>query len=614
MLPIVPRKYRAKGDDSAPQDYRFVASVAEGARHRQGLPIHPPQPGQQPDALETTETRKPTAYRIPRASDGPAPAASVAYPRQRSNAFAQTPGYAPRSPAPLAAAEVDRAYASAAAASVPDTAGEIPAAAPASETPFSGDAASASYRRTRRAAALPGTARDGQPPQPSEKPVPPGVTETPVVPAQSAPQPDRVLTLEGGQYAVPPTQEVPDWLQAARQNRTVPQHPRPPQVQAAPPQEPQPALDPLGRPILRGTQPQSRAATYADAGYPPELIARQRSEEAQAAILSGYGHIRHGAQYAVPPRQRPPAAAASAAPSSPPAYYPPPRETYTPGQPTMRNPPPPAAGTLQSEPPRANPYYALQPEESSPYQVIREEGPGRRRAPQEEDETAEEPPRKRNIPYLGIAAFLLAMLAITLFILQTSFTRQREAVLTARTEAQVKLLDSHQFLYRELIEREANANNLHPAFVAAIIFNESSFNPNAESVVGARGLMQMMPDTAEWVHGKIDAVTTYTFDLMYDPDKNVTYACWYLAYLSNRFHGDPVLVSAAFHAGQTTVENWLNDSRYSADSQTIELKNMTEGPTKNYATRIMNSYAIYRRLYYEGGAQALEAAGANAAS
>jgi soluble lytic murein transglycosylase-like protein len=80
--------------------------------------------------------------------------------------------------------------------------------------------------------------------------------------------------------------------------------------------------------------------------------------------------------------------------------------------------------------------------------------------------------------------------------------------------------------------------------------------------------------------------------------------------LRARFPGDPVVVSAAFHPGQTTVQNWLNDSRYSADSQSINLTDMAEGPTKNYATRVLNAYAIYLRMYYEGGAQTLEAASA----
>lgn len=211
----------------------------------------------------------------------------------------------------------------------------------------------------------------------------------------------------------------------------------------------------------------------------------------------------------------------------------------------------------------------------------------------------ERPPLQ--VPWLGIATFAAAALLVLLWILQSGFNTQTAAVLADREAARIQLQNSHPYGYRELIEREAQANNLHPAFVAAIVLNESSFNPNAESRVGARGLMQMMPDTAQWVFEKMGDTGEYTFDWMYDPDRNVRYACWYLAYLSDRFHGDPVLVSAAFHAGQTTVQNWLNDSRYSLDSQSIDLDRMAEGPTKTYATRVLKAFATYRRLYYEDG-------------
>ena len=77
------------------------------------------------------------------------------------------------------------------------------------------------------------------------------------------------------------------------------------------------------------------------------------------------------------------------------------------------------------------------------------------------------------------------------------------------------------------------------------------------------------------------------------------FGCWYLNFLSERFRGDPVLVAAAFHAGQNQVQNWLNDSAYSQDHLTLEIDNMTDGPTKQYVTRVTRSFAIYKRLYYE---------------
>ena len=179
------------------------------------------------------------------------------------------------------------------------------------------------------------------------------------------------------------------------------------------------------------------------------------------------------------------------------------------------------------------------------------------------------------------------------------FSGQTESVLLQRAAAQEAIAQKHPFGFRELIEREAYANNLHPAFVAAIVLNESSFNPSAESYRGARGLMQVMPDTAQWVFGRIGGAAEYSFDLMYNADLNVTYGCWYLAYLSNIFNGDPALVAAAFHSGQTNVQNWVSNADDSADQQTLSLANLPEGNTKDYVEKVIKAFAAYRRLYYE---------------
>ena len=204
--------------------------------------------------------------------------------------------------------------------------------------------------------------------------------------------------------------------------------------------------------------------------------------------------------------------------------------------------------------------------------------------------------KRRSLIVLTIAAvFVLA----GLWVCQLIFSAQTEAVYAARAAAAKTVADKHPLSYRELIEKQALENNLHPAFVEAIILNESSFNPSAESYKGARGLMQMMPDTAEWVHSQIGGGTEYSFDLMYNAEQNVTYACWYLAYLSDKFYGDPVLVAAAFHSGQTNVLNWLNNTAYSADQRTMKLENMPDGNTKAYVEKVLNAFAAYRRLYYE---------------
>ncbi len=151
--------------------------------------------------------------------------------------------------------------------------------------------------------------------------------------------------------------------------------------------------------------------------------------------------------------------------------------------------------------------------------------------------------------------------------------------------------------WQDHIEKYAAQYNLQPAFVMAIIRNESSFRTNAESNVGARGLMQMMPDTAEWIAGKLDD-DSYHFDRMWDAETNIRYGCWYLGYLSRLFRGDAQLVSAAYHAGQTTITQWLSDPARSSNGVTLDMDRLTDGPTKQYIGRVTQTYGIYQSLLY----------------
>ena len=263
------------------------------------------------------------------------------------------------------------------------------------------------------------------------------------------------------------------------------------------------------------------------------------------------------------------------------AQYEQPRTPYVPGY--MR------AENRQSAPqePDAPARQADYPRQQTPYTLVSEKSSEPRTGLKQ----------RTLIILTALAAFVLA----GVWVAQLLFAAQTQAVFAARAAAEEAIADKHPFpsAYRELIETEAVKNNLSPAFVAAIILNESSFKPNAESSVGARGLMQMMEDTASWVYDQIGYSVPYTFDLMYNAEANVTYGCWYLAYLSAKFGGDPVLVAAAFHSGQTNVYNWLNNAAYSSDQKTIPLEKMPDGNTKAYVEKVLNAFAAYRRIYYE---------------
>ncbi len=193
-----------------------------------------------------------------------------------------------------------------------------------------------------------------------------------------------------------------------------------------------------------------------------------------------------------------------------------------------------------------------------------------------------------------IAAAAVLMVGVTaLLLMNAHLTRCAEQ----HAQEQANIDYQYPLQYRDLIEQYAAEFNLSPAFVSAVIRNESSFRPTVESGDGARGLMQLMPDTAEWIARKLQ-VSGYAFERMYDPASNIRFGCWYLNYLSKLFLGDPVAVTAAYHAGQGQVKVWLSDPLLSEDGYSLSLASLPDGPTKNYAGRVTRDYGIYQAKYF----------------
>ena len=212
--------------------------------------------------------------------------------------------------------------------------------------------------------------------------------------------------------------------------------------------------------------------------------------------------------------------------------------------------------------------------------------------------------RKADWPMPG---WLRGSLVCFLILLLAAFTAQMlmGGYLTGRKkthQAEQEAIDgNYPLYYSEAIRKNAAEYHLAPALVAAVIRNESSFRPAVESAVGARGLMQLMPDTAEWIAHKL-RVDNYSFEMMNDPETNIRFGCWYLNYLSSLFDSDPWCVVCAYHAGQGEVSSWLANPLYSSDRKTLNHNSLPEGPTKQYAGRVTRDYGIYQAKYYDQGA------------
>ncbi len=156
--------------------------------------------------------------------------------------------------------------------------------------------------------------------------------------------------------------------------------------------------------------------------------------------------------------------------------------------------------------------------------------------------------------------------------------------------------NKYKLEYKELIEQYAAEYSLDPYFVAAVIHTESGFDAEAVSNVGAIGLMQVMPETGEWIAGKLKMEDFKTDDL-YDPETNIKMGCWYLNFLDERFDSLPVMM-AAYNAGHNKVKEWLADPQYSQDGKT--LTKIPYEQTDNYVKKVTKAYEKYKE-YYELG-------------
>ena len=157
----------------------------------------------------------------------------------------------------------------------------------------------------------------------------------------------------------------------------------------------------------------------------------------------------------------------------------------------------------------------------------------------------------------------------------------------------IYLKEAYPMKYSSYVEKYAKENNISEYLVYAVIKTESGFRTDARSDVGARGLMQIMEDTFDWIKFKRGDTDTVYYD-MYSAEKNIEYGCWLLGFLYEEF-GDIDCVAAAYHSGRGNVNNWLSDRRYSADG--IHLDYIPISDTAHYVDKINATMEVYVRLY-----------------
>ena len=141
--------------------------------------------------------------------------------------------------------------------------------------------------------------------------------------------------------------------------------------------------------------------------------------------------------------------------------------------------------------------------------------------------------------------------------------------------------------YREIVEEEARTQGVDPALVYAVMKAESNFDPDATSHAGARGLMQITPDTFDWLQTKLREGVSYTADDLYTPRVNIRYGCKFLQILQDEYT-EQVTALSAYNAGMGTVNRWLSDPSISEDG--VELNRIPYPETERYVSAVLRNY------------------------
>jgi soluble lytic murein transglycosylase len=139
----------------------------------------------------------------------------------------------------------------------------------------------------------------------------------------------------------------------------------------------------------------------------------------------------------------------------------------------------------------------------------------------------------------------------------------------------------------DVIRQQAADKDLDPALIAAVIYAESRFR-DQESHAGARGLMQITPQTAA-VIARLSGGTAFVTGDLSDPEINIRYGSYYLRYLLDRYRGNEVAALAAYNAGTGNVDRW--------GGAELGLGGIRFPETRAYVDQVLDKRPAYRDKY-----------------
>lgn len=145
--------------------------------------------------------------------------------------------------------------------------------------------------------------------------------------------------------------------------------------------------------------------------------------------------------------------------------------------------------------------------------------------------------------------------------------------------------------YQEIINNNARLYRLDPYLVVALIREESYFNTQAGSSVGAKGLMQLMPATASFIANR----NGLSYSSLANQTDNIKLGCAYLDFVRSQLFGEDLFAVAAYNGGPNAVKIWQSKKNYKSYDEFIE--NIPYPETRDYVKKVYRSYWVYLNIY-----------------
>lgn len=169
------------------------------------------------------------------------------------------------------------------------------------------------------------------------------------------------------------------------------------------------------------------------------------------------------------------------------------------------------------------------------------------------------------------------------------------AVSVGCAAANIVVRSLYPMCYSDMISTSCAEFGVDESLAYAVIHTESGFDAEACSEVGALGLMQIMPDTFDWLQKGLPPERPMDASALLKPEVNIRYGVYYLSQLKALF-GNDMLAIAAYHAGQGSVSRWIEDAGLAPE--TFSKEDIPSSVTAHYVSKVERAREIYLRLYF----------------